>query len=160
MIKLEQNSSNEFIIYADTITNDVQTFGDYFLIGFNNGFTKEWIYVLPEVLVRNTRYLKLKVDLAANYPSEDPFNSLVFLTPSGNWDYKIWNTTYPTLDPSVGDLIDKGQMVLENEVPPELVYTPYVSDNETGIAYVYYSADGIWNNTALLWNYAENNWQN
>lgn len=159
MIKLEQNSSNEFIIYADTITNDVQTFGDYFLIGFNNGFTKEWVYVVPEVVTRNSRYLKLRIQLAVNYPSEAPFNSVVFLTPSGNWDYKIWNTTFPTLDPAVGDLIDKGQMVLENEVPAELVYTPYISDNETAIAYVYYSADGIWNNTAILWNYAENNWQ-
>ena len=87
MINLEQLASNEFVIYANTIDNDVQEFGDYFLIGFRSGFTREWSYVIPFVLVRNTRFLKFQIELVANISIEDPTTGEVSLTPSGNWDY-------------------------------------------------------------------------
>ena len=130
MINLEQLASNEFVIYANTIDNDVQEFGDYFLIGFRSGFTREWSYVIPFVLVRNTRFLKFQIELVANISIEDPTNGEVYLTPSGNWDYKIWNTDYATLDPSIGTLIDSGQMILADQAPPEVIFETFVSANE------------------------------
>lgn len=183
MINLDQLTSNEFIIYANTIDNDVQEFGDYFLIGFQSGFTKEWTYVIPFVLARNTRFLKFTIDLVANISIEDPTNSVVYLSPSGNWDYKVWNTTYATLDPALGTLIDSGQMILNYQTPPEVIFETYASGNEelqaiifspaTGPSepivyqsnneslqsYVYYTSNGIWNDTSNLPNTDENQWE-
>ena len=182
MINLEQLAANEFVIYANTIDNDVQEFGDYFLIGFQSGFTKEWTYVIPFVLTRNTRYLKFTITLVANISIEDPTNGEVYLAPSGNWDYKIWNTDYATLDPAIGTLIDSGQMYLNDQTPPEVVFetfvsnnedlqsvifTPatgpsevvYISNNEQLESYVYYTSNGVWNNTSNLANYDENQWE-
>lgn len=183
MINLEQLTSNEFVIYANTIDNDVQEFGDYFLIGFQSGFTKEWTYVIPFVLTRNTRYLKFTISLVANISIEDPTNGIVYLSPSGNWDYKIWNTDYATLDPGIGTLIDSGQMILNDQNPPEVIFDTYVSANEdlqsviftpaTGgtepivyesnneqlQSYVYYTSNGIWNNTSNLPEADQNQWE-
>lgn len=160
MIQLKQNGSNEFIIYADTISNDIQEFGDYFLVGFQNGFTKKWSYVVPNVLKRNTRYLAFQIEVVPSLPEEDPLNAFVYLSPSMNWDYKVWNIDLPTLDPSYGTLVDKGQMILENQTPPEIPFVAYKSNNEDMKSFVYYTANGIWNNTAQLWNYYETEWQN
>jgi hypothetical protein len=183
MINLEQLSPNEFVIYANTIDNDVQSFGDYFLIGFQSGFSKEWTYVIPFVLVRNTRYIKFEIELVANISIEDPSNGIVYLSPSGNWDYKVWNNTYATLDPGLGTLIDSGQMILNNQAPPEVIFDTYVSSNEnlqsviftpaTGPSepivyqsnneslqsYVYYTSNGIWNNTGNVPEADQNEWE-
>jgi hypothetical protein len=183
MIQLQQDTGNEFIIYADTITNNVEEFGDYFLIGFQSGFTKEWSYVIPYVLTRNTRYLKFQITLVPNVSIEDPANGIVYLEPSGNWDYKVWNAEYATLDPANGNLIDNGQMILLNQDPPEIEFETYVSANDdlqaivyepvTGgsgpvvyqsvndnlQSYIYYSANGVWNNTANQMNYTQNEWE-
>jgi hypothetical protein len=48
---------NEFVIYADTITSDVQTFGDEFLIGFRSLYTNTYSYVRPDVIKRNSRFI-------------------------------------------------------------------------------------------------------
>ena len=183
MINLNQQTGNEFVIYANTISNDVQEFGDYFLIGFQSGFTKEWTYVIPFVLVRNTRYLKFEITLVPNISIEDPSNGIVYLSPSGNWDYKIWNTDYATLDPAIGTLIDSGQMILKDQTPPEVIFETFVSANEdlqsvifapaTGPdetvvyqsnneslqSYVYYTSNGIWNNTSNIPESDQNQWE-
>lgn len=182
MIQLQQQTGNEFVIYANTIDNDVQEFGDYFLVGFQSGFSKQWTYVIPYVLTRNTRYLKFQITLVANVSIEDPANGIVYLSPSGNWDYKIWNTEYATLDPAIGNVIDTGQMILEDQTPPEVFFEQfesandtleaviylgptgatgpavYVSENDNLQTYVYYTANGVWNNTANRMDYDENDW--
>lgn len=155
MIQLKQNYSNEFIIYANTITNEIEEFGDYFLIGFLNGFTKEWTYAVPHVLIRNTRYIKFGLNIVPSIGEESPLNSSVYLGPSLNWDYKIWNTEFPTIDPANGNIIDSGQMLLEVQEVPEIQYTTYKSANNTLKSFVYYTSDGIWNNVAQLWDYDE-----
>lgn len=159
MITLQQNATNQFVIFSDTITNDVQTFGDYFLIGFQSGFTKYWDYVVPTILTRNSRFIKFQILLVPSLSQEDPLNSSIYLSPSGNWDYKIWNMSSPSLDPSTGDLIDSGQMIMLNQVVPEVQFTSYQSVNDNLKAFVYYTANGVWNNTAQLWNYYESEWQ-
>jgi len=182
MIQLQQQQGNEFVIYADTISNDVTEYGDYFLIGFQSGFTKEWVYVIPYVLTRNTRYLKFQITLVPNISIEDPSNGIVYLTPSGNWDYKVWCTNYATLDPSTGNLIDSGQMILEDQTPPEVVYETfyssnenmesvvyvdpgatgpvvYVSSNEDLSTYIYYTSSGVWNNVSNIPEADQNQWE-
>ena len=159
MITLQPIATNTFVIYVDTITNDVETFGDYFLLEFKSGFTKEDVYVVPAVVTRNTRYIKLRIDLTPNVSVEDPINASVYLAPSGNWDYTLYNTTTPTLSTAGAILLDEGQMVLEDLSPAEVTFTSYVSDNEQLDAYVYYSSSNVWNTTSNLWNYYEKLWQ-
>lgn len=158
MIQLKQNASNQFVIYADTISNDIQEFGDYFLIGFQNGFTKKWSYVVPTILRRNTRFIECEILVVPSLPEEDPLTASVYLAPSMNWTYKVWNTDEATLDPVLGKIIDQGQMILENQVVPEVQYTAYTGGNQNLRTFVYYSANGIWNNTAQLWNFSEMLW--
>ena len=160
MINLQQNAVNEFVIYADTITNDAQAFGDYFLVGFQSGFSKYWDYVIPFVVKRNSRFLQFEITLVPSQPEEDPANGKIYLSPSGNWDYKIWNLEFPGLDPAQGYLIDAGQMIMENQTPPEIDFTTYYSANDNLQSVIYYSAFGSWNNTAQQWNYYQNKWEN
>jgi len=110
MIQLNQSATNKFIVYSNTITNVNQTFGDYYLIGFLSGFTKIWTFVVPTIITRNKRFIEFEITL--NLLSEDQLNAIVTLEPAGNFDYKIWNTDTATLDPSTGDLIDRGQATL------------------------------------------------
>lgn len=160
VITLQPTTSNTFVLYVSTLTNEVQTFGDYFLLKFINGFTKENVYVVPSVLIRNSRFIKLQIDLVPNVSVEDPINASVYLAPSGNWDYTLYNIFTPTLDPSGGILLDQGQMVLEDNVIPEVKFVPYVSNNENLSSYVYYSPGNVWNTTSNLWESYENLWQN
>lgn len=158
MLLIKQNSGNEFIIYANTISNEVQSFGDHFLIGFQNGFTKEWSYVVPFVLSRNSRFIRFQINTVATVVEEDPLNHVVYLSPSMNWVYKVWNTEIPTLNPSLGNVIDEGQMILEFQEVPEIPFVSYKSSNDSAKSFVYYTSNGIWNNTAQLWNYYESEW--
>jgi hypothetical protein len=158
VITLTPNTTNTFVIYVDTIDNEVQTYGDYFLFGFENGFTREWTYVVPTVLTRNTRYIKFEITVTPN-EVDYPLDGSVYLAPSGNWDYKLWNTATATLNPASGNLLDEGQMSLEDLSPAEVTFTPYVSNNESLSSYVYYSANGVWNTTQNVWDAYQKLWQ-
>jgi hypothetical protein len=138
MLNLTAGQTNNAIIYADTISNDMVSYGDYFLLGFQDTYSKNWAYVIPTVATRNSRYVKLVFDVAsANI--EDPENGIVWLFAPGNWTYKVWNTLTPTLDPSIGDLIDQGQMYLNHYTPSEIVFTSYTGGNENLSNIIYYS---------------------
>jgi len=159
MIHLEPISTNVFVVYVDTITNDVETFGDYFLFGFQNGFTKAWDYVIPVVLTRNTRFVKFQIELCENVDVEDPENGVIYLAPSGNWDYTLYNATKATLNPQFATLIDEGQMVLDENQIPEVQFTSYVSNNENLSTYVFWSSNNVWNTTPNLFNAYQKLWQ-
>lgn len=139
MINLSVGNINQFAIYADTISNDVQTFGDYFLFGFKNLYTRTWTYVVPEIVKRNSRFIQFNLIIVEGNSPDDPLNSIVSLYPPGNWSYKCWNIDYPTLDPSVGTLIDEGQMIMASYSPPEIAQYTYQSDNEYLQSIIYYS---------------------
>jgi len=187
MINLKQNETNSFIIYADTISNDINTYGDYFLVGFINGFTKYWTYVVPNVLRRNKRFVELEIELVNDPSGEDPLNGKVYLNPIGNYDYKVWNMDNPDLDPATGNQIDQGQMVLTSLLCSEVELDSYISDNETLQAIVYASASDtlknvltytsnnetlqavvyytgcaniFWNTTPKFWNLDSDKWNN
>jgi len=142
MINLTAGEVNQIIIYADTISDEVITFGDYFLIGMQDTYTKEWEYAILPYTKRNNRFInfQLFVDTAC---VDNPFEGQIFLKYPGNWTYRIWNLDSPVLDPSAGDLIDQGQMYLNEYNPPEIVFTEYVSDNENLESEVYMFSEAI-----------------
>jgi hypothetical protein len=138
---------NEFVIYADTITSDVQTFGDEFLIGFKSLYTNHWTYVRPEVIKRNSRFVQFEITVVQKGTADDPLNSVIMVFPPGNFSYKVWNLEDPSLDPSTGIKIDEGQMIMANYTPPEINEVVYISDNETFKNIIYYS--GVTDNCTI-----------
>lgn len=138
MLNITAGQINNLIFYVDTITNDEITYGDYFLVGFQSTYTKKWYYVIPTIITRNTRYVKLQITVPG-VDIEDPANGVIYLFPPGNYTYKLWNMDAPSLDPATGDQQDQGQMYLNNFTPPEIEFYPYVSDNENLSNVIYYS---------------------
>jgi hypothetical protein len=138
---------NEFVIYADTITSDVQTFGDEFLIGFRSLYTNHYSYVRPDVIKRNSRFIQFEITTVQKDTADDPLNSILMVFPPGNYSYKVWVLEDPSLDPSTGILIDEGQMIMANYTPPEINEVVYVSDNENFQNEIYYS--GSFNNCII-----------
>lgn len=139
MINLSVGQTNQFAIYADTISNDVQTFGDYFLIGFKSLYTNHWSYVIPQVIKRNSRFLQFNISVVEPDSPDDPLNGILEVYPPGNYSYKVWNIDYPSLDPSIGILIDEGQMIMAEYEPPEIQTYTYISDNDYFKSIIYYS---------------------
>ena len=137
MINLDYNTINSFILYVDTIDNEIETFEDYFLLGFTDGFNNTTTYVVPTVLARNSRYLKLSITLTNDSNLEDAIDSLVYMVQGGNWDYTLYNTASATLDPTGATVLDTGQMVLNVPADSIVFYNPDYTfgvkllDNET-----------------------------
>ncbi len=163
MINLQNLQTNNIIIYVNVADVEINPYydTDLFLFGFKNGFSRQWSYVIPNIVTSNTRYTEFEIELTV-IAAEDPENGLVNLSPSGNWDYKLWAIEEITLDPSLGVLIDKGQMYLENATAenPNVVY---LSDNDSDKNIVYLTRTentcaiwstfpDYWNLTPLIWN--------
>lgn len=163
MINLTAGQVNQIIIYADTVSNADVSYGDYFLFGFQDTYSKEWFYVIPDYTTRNTRYVNFQVEVS-DACIDEPGSGTIFLRLPGNWNYKLWNMVSPSLDPADGDLIDQGQAFLNPYDPPEvgfieyesandnlesevymysqaIEFVKYVSDNENLKSVVYYSGD-------------------
>ena len=138
MLNITADQVNNLTFYVDTISTAEISYGDYFLIGFQNTYTKEWYYVIPTIITRNTRYLELEIDVP-DTDSDDPANGIIYLFPPGNFTYKLWNMDSPSLDPATGDLQDQGQMYLVPFNPPEVEFVPYISDNENLSNIIFYS---------------------
>lgn len=139
MINLSVGQDNEFVIYADTIDNSVRDFGDYFLIGFKSLYTNHWVYVVPQVIKRNSRFIQFNIQIVEKDSPDDPLNSILEIFPPGNYSYKCWNLDAPTLDPSAGYLIDEGQMIMASYTPSEITKYTYISDNESFKNIIFYS---------------------
>lgn len=160
MLNLTPGQANTVVIYADTITNSDVSYGDYFLFGFQNTYSKQWAYVIPTYTVRNTRFIQFTITVTS-VDIDDVEGGSVWLFTPGNWTYKLWNLTSPSLDPSTGDLIDQGQMYLEEYTPPEIVFVDYISNNEDALSVVYYSGDFVgciinsYNSPYIVSNYEE-----
>ena len=142
MINLTAGETNQIIIYADTISNADVSYGDYFLFGFQDTYSKEWFYVIPDYTTRNTRYINFQI-MVADTCIIDPNQPEIFLQLPGNWNYKLWNMVSPSLDPADGDLIDQGQAYLNPYDPPEVGFLEYDSDNNNLESEVYMYAEAI-----------------
>lgn len=147
----------EIISYTNTL--DIPFAENHLLLGFQNGFTKEWSYVIPQIIVQNTRYTQFKFDIVLP-PYGDPSAGVMELSPNGNYDYKIWATSEITLDPTNAYLIDESQIWLE--LADEIEYTTYISNNEAEENIVYLTRDcsdcPIWSTDPDYWNFAWGVW--
>lgn len=156
MINLNNLQSNNIIIYVNVDDVEINPFygSGLFLFGFKNGFSRQYSYVIPNIVTSNSRYTEFEIQLTPTV-EEDPENGLVTLSPSGNWDYKLWAIDEVTLDPSVGVLIDKGQMYLEN-VAAEIPNVVYLSDNDSDKNIVYLTRTetvcATWSTFPDVWN--------
>jgi len=139
MINLSVGANNQFAIYADTLDNSIYDYGDYFLIGFKSLYTNHYIYVVPTIVKRNSRFVQFNIQVVEHDSPDDPLNGILEIFPPGNWSYKVWNINYATLDPSLGFEIDRGQMIMANYTPPEIEQYTYISDNEIFQNMIYYS---------------------
>ena len=157
MLNLTPNSTNNLIIYADTISAGTSV-GNDFTISFTNLYSKQVWTVLPTIVRRNTRFLELEIDLVGVTGFNAPYNGSIYLYPEGNYDYEVWNTSAPTVTSSgalstytwdnPGDFdyyvattwasqgisyesIDLGQAFLYSEVPcaREIEFVPYEGGN-------------------------------
>lgn len=162
MINLQNLSSNQVIIYIDTQSVDNNPWGsNNFLFVFTNGFAREPISVMPTIVKQNSRYTQFQIDLTL-IQDESPLTGAVALNPSGNWDYELWAIDAPSLSPTPGVLINRGQMYLENGIA-EIPNVTYISDNEDSQSIVYLTRTAnecavwstypdVWNLSTLVWN--------
>jgi hypothetical protein len=161
MINLQNLGTNgNIIIYVNTLDADIPFDSNLFLFGFKSGFGNEWFYVIPNIVIQNTRYTKFSIELV-NIVDEDPENGMVALYPAGNFDYKLWAIEDITLDPSNGYILDKGQAYVEPCIA-EVDTVVYISDNEAerNIVYVDVQCGECikWSTTPDKWNLAVQLW--
>jgi hypothetical protein len=152
--------NDDVLVYINTMDSDIPYTSNLFLFGFKNGFTHKWSYVIPDIIVQNTRYTKFGIDLV-KLIDEDPENGKLALSPDGNWDYKLWAIDTPILDPTFGYVIDEGQMYLDGTSDETQTIT-YISNNEAEENIVYLSNNTIdclvWNSAPDQWNLAVHKW--
>ena len=142
MINLTAGEVNQIIIYADTVSNADVSYGNYFLFGFQDTFSKEYFYVIPDYTTRNTRFINFQVEVS-DACLDEPGSGVIFLRLPGNWNYKLWNMVSPSLDPADGDLIDQGQAYLNPYNPPEVSFIEYESANDNLESEVYMYSEAI-----------------
>lgn len=161
MINLQNiHYNDDILVYINTMDPDIPYTSNLFLFGFKNGFTHKWTYVIPDILVQNTRYTKFGLDLV-KLIDQDAENGKITLSPDGNWDYKLWAIDTATLDPAYGYLIDEGQMYLDG-TSDEVNSVVYISDNEAEENVVYLTNNDTvclqWNTAPDLWQFTVSQW--
>jgi hypothetical protein len=157
MINLEPRKTNNFIIYADTVSPSKKV-GDYFFMTFTNTFTKQVFGVVPKIIKRNQRFVELQIENVGVNGQDQALDGKIYLFPDGNFTYNVFNTDVPTLDPQNPCLvwntaedfwnfattlwnvcgiirfsqIDAGQSFLYSEVPcqREVEFIPYESNDD------------------------------
>jgi len=153
------SKDEQLISYVNTLDNPWGPINSYLLLGFQNGFTKEWHYVSPEIIIRNTRYTRFAFTMVLPGYG-DPLNGVVEISPTGNYDYKVFATPIQTLDPTDAYLLDEGQVYLE--VVQEISNVTFISDNEAEENIVYLTRDcsdcPIWSTDPDYWNMAWGYW--
>ena len=157
MLNLTPGSTNNVIIYADTISTSV---GNFFTIILTNSYSRQTFAVVATVVRRNSRFAELEFDTVSVQSFSDPVNGSVYLYPEGNFEYIVFNTSAGSIDPlangsepcAVWDTdeafwnfattiwdqcleyeeIDRGQAFLYTNVvcEKEIEFVPYISDNE------------------------------
>jgi hypothetical protein len=162
LINLNNLSQNSIIVYINTLAVENNPWNtNNFLFIFKNGFAREPIAVVPNIVKQNPRYTEFEITLTVTN-AQDPINGIVSLSPSGNWDYELWAVNAPSLDPEPGVLINRGQMFLENGFQ-EIPDVTYISDNESSKSVVYLTRKpnecavwstfpDVWNLSTLVWN--------
>lgn len=171
MLNLQPKSINSLIVYADTITGSV---GDYFLINFRNGFSKQIFGVVPKIIRRNKRFVEFEIELVGVNGLDDPEDAQIYLFPEGNFTYEVFNTSVPVTNLTPGECliwntadvfwqlanslwnrceepfaikqVDAGQAFLYSELPceREVEFVPYEGGNNFLDAIVYVTGVPLW----------------
>jgi len=94
MLNLQPKSTNNLIIYSDTLTNSI---GDYFTIVFTNSYSKQTFAVVPTVVRRNKRFVELEVETVGVNQLNDVLDGKIYLFPDGNFTYTVFQTNAPTV---------------------------------------------------------------
>lgn len=155
MINLENFRTNRFVIY------DIEQGANYLFV-FTNGFQRVNIPVRPTIVSQNIRYSEFQIRLVEE-GEDDQLNGVVHLKYSGNWDYKLYKMSSPSLDPDLGILQDQGQMYLTNPAP-EVERIFFISDNEDGETEIFLTSDGfvaecaVWDTFTDVWNTSTLRW--
>lgn len=165
MLNLKPNSTNNLIIYADTVSAG-SNLGNFFTLVFTNTYSKQTFSVAANVVRRNTRFVELEINLVGVDGLNDPINGDIYLYPEGNYEYIAFNTNAPTITfesplscvvwstdedfwnfaQTVWNVcqiefvqIDRGQAFLYAEDPceHEVQFVPYTEGNEILDAIVY-----------------------
>ena len=89
MVNIFGAGSNQIVIYCDAI-NDF-TYG-FFPITITNVFTREQKTFNPEVIVKNTRYIKLCFNLVATQPQEDLSVGKIYIKTQGTFEFQVGNS--------------------------------------------------------------------
>jgi len=153
-INFSDETQNFIVVKGET------SYTNNFLIGFLNGFTKEWTYVNPFDSGTNTKYYIFGVTFVSNPALADPQNGVIYLQPNGSYDYKIWRTPTSSLDPLNGDLLYEAQFYFFPNMIQEIKYTTYISDNEQAKRVIYYTQQGtLWETTDKYWEFADWDWE-
>lgn len=97
MLNLTPKSTNNLVIYADTVTAGGAT-GAYFTMLFTNAYSRQTFAVVPTIVRRNARFVELEIELVNYDQADDRANGKIYLYPEGNFDYMVFNTTTPTID--------------------------------------------------------------
>ena len=107
-----------------------------YLFEFENVFTKDKFYFLPQVLVSNERYNEFSFDLTDTGTELDPV---------GWFRYKVYQQTSTTnLDPLLSEgIVESGKMLLLEGVEKEVETITYISNNEYNSNYVYVSSEQV-----------------
>lgn len=96
MLNLTPLSTNNLIIYADTVSPQVNI-GNFFTIVFTNLSSKETFAVVPNIVRRNTRFVELEVELVGVNSLNNALNGQIYLYPEGNFEYTVFQTNAPTI---------------------------------------------------------------
>jgi len=158
MLNLTPQTTNNLIVYADTVTAGGAT-GAYFTMLFTNAYSRQTFAVVPNVVRRNARFIEFEIDLVNYNQADNRANGEIYLYPEGNFDYMVFNTTVPTLDvgsqftcdtwandedfwnywidffgvcSGTATEIDRGQAFLYADLAcdRETEFVPYISNNE------------------------------
>jgi hypothetical protein len=96
MLNLTPLSTNNLIIYADTVSPQVNT-GNFFTIVFTNLTSKQTFAVVPTIIRRNTRFVELEIELVGVNSLDNALNGQIYLYPEGNYEYTVFQTNAPTV---------------------------------------------------------------
>jgi len=140
MVNIFGAGSNQIVIYCDAI-NDF-TYG-FFPITITNVFTREQKTFNPEVIVKNTRYIKLCFNLVSSQPQEDLSIGKIYIKTQGTFEFQVgnsstFNTNVSLMNPyRIVETIEAQVELREQEVQ----YTSFISENEDLEAYVFVDDD-------------------
>lgn len=140
MVNIFGAGSNQIVIYCDAI-NDF-TYG-FFPITITNIFSRETKTFKPDVITKNTRFIKLCFNLVSSQAQEDLSNGKIYIKAQGTFEFQVgnsgtFNTNVSLMNPYRIVEVIEAQVALREQ---EVQYTSFISENEDLTSYVFLDDD-------------------